>query len=473
MREYSTPLTVELPATGNLTDDVVTNAAEHADAVVFSPARAATAGRDVTAARVPRRGARGRQGPGRRRRRGRRPGRPDLQDPLRVDAARLRDLVRRRGHGAVYETSSAEQIEWILERLRRRARSSPRRRARRTRRRAPRRPDRAAPRLVARRQRRRRAATGSAQDISDDELEAAAYDGRRRGDLATLIYTSGTTGRPKGCVLTHGNFMFELGVAVDRARRALRAPTTPRTLLFLPLAHVFARIIQVGCVKAARPAGPQRRHQEPARPTSASSSRRSSSPCRACSRRSSTPPRSGPTADGRGKIFDRAADDRDRLLARRSTAAGRRLAAPGPARAVRPAGLRQAARRARRPLPRTPSPAARRSATGSATSTAASALTVLEGYGLTETTAAADRQPARRAQDRHRRPAAPRHRGPGRRRRRAAVPGRPGLRRLLAATRTATAEVARRATAGSTPATSARSTTRASSGSPAARRRSW
>ena len=61
---------------------------------------APTAWDDVTAAAVPRRGARRRQGPDRRRHRGRRPGRPDLPDPLRVDAARLRDLVRRRGHRA-------------------------------------------------------------------------------------------------------------------------------------------------------------------------------------------------------------------------------------------------------------------------------------------------------------------------------------------------------------------------------------
>ena len=89
-------------------------------------------------------------------------------------------------------------------------------------------------------------------DISDDELEA-----RRTAatplDLATLIYTSGTTGRPKGCMLTHGNFLFELGVAVPELHE-LFAPgddaDDASTLLFLPLAHVFARIIQVGCIKA-------------------------------------------------------------------------------------------------------------------------------------------------------------------------------------------------------------------------------
>src|SRR3954463_6790430 len=86
------------------------------------------------------------------------------------------------------------------------------------------------------------------QDITDEALE------QRRttagpGDLATLIYTSGTTGRPKGCMLTHGNFMVELGVAVDELEE-LFTTEDASTLLFLPLAHVFARIIQVGCVRS-------------------------------------------------------------------------------------------------------------------------------------------------------------------------------------------------------------------------------
>ncbi len=85
-------------------------------------------------------------------------------------------------------------------------------------------------------------------DVSDEALDA-----RRAAvtplSLATLIYTSGTTGRPKGCMLTHGNFMFELGVAVDELEVVFDAEGAS-TLLFLPLAHVFARIIQVGCIKA-------------------------------------------------------------------------------------------------------------------------------------------------------------------------------------------------------------------------------
>ncbi len=83
-------------------------------------------------------------------------------------------------------------------------------------------------------------------DISDDELEARRTTATPL-DLATIIYTSGTTGRPKGCMLTHGNFMTELGVAVEELDE-LFAPGAS-TLLFLPLAHVFARIIQVGAIK--------------------------------------------------------------------------------------------------------------------------------------------------------------------------------------------------------------------------------
>ena len=64
--------------------------------------------------------------------------------------------------------------------------------------------------------------------------------------LATVIYTSGTTGRPKGCELTHGNFLFDAATTTDGLRELFTEGAS--TLLFLPLAHVFARIIQVGCV---------------------------------------------------------------------------------------------------------------------------------------------------------------------------------------------------------------------------------
>lgn len=82
--------------------------------------------------------------------------------------------------------------------------------------------------------------------ISDEELE------RRRAtlnpeSLATIIYTSGTTGRPKGCMLTHGNFMFEVSNIVAGMPQLFTVQGAS-TLLFLPLAHVFGRIIQLGCI---------------------------------------------------------------------------------------------------------------------------------------------------------------------------------------------------------------------------------
>ncbi len=67
--------------------------------------------------------------------------------------------------------------------------------------------------------------------------------------LATLIYTSGTTGRPKGCELTHGNFLVELAVATTLLHDVFDVEDAS-TLLFLPMAHVFARIISIGCVQA-------------------------------------------------------------------------------------------------------------------------------------------------------------------------------------------------------------------------------
>ena len=84
--------------------------------------------------------------------------------------------------------------------------------------------------------------------ISDDELEQ-----RRRlaslSDLATIIYTSGTTGRPKGCELTHGNFV-ELSDNVLATSLGQTVHEHARTIMFLPLAHVFARFISVLAVAA-------------------------------------------------------------------------------------------------------------------------------------------------------------------------------------------------------------------------------
>ena len=67
-------------------------------------------------------------------------------------------------------------------------------------------------------------------------------------DIATIIYTSGTTGRPKGCVLTHRNMYSDIANAIPGLQNLFREGAS--TLLFLPLAHSFARLIQIGVVTA-------------------------------------------------------------------------------------------------------------------------------------------------------------------------------------------------------------------------------
>jgi long-chain acyl-CoA synthetase len=246
VREYSAPLNVEIAATGNLTDDVVTNAVEAPDAVIFSR-RTPEGWGEVTAAAFlaeVRAVAKGLVAAG-------------------IAAGERVALISKTRYewtlvdyaiwfaGAVtvpvYETSSADQVEWILA-------------------------DSGAVAVLAEghqhtaRVAERRASLTElnhvwslednaiavlqrlGEDIADEELE------RRRTaatplDLATIIYTSGTTGRPKGCELTHGNFMVELGVTVPELAELFETEHAS-TLLFLPLAHVFARIVQVGAVKA-------------------------------------------------------------------------------------------------------------------------------------------------------------------------------------------------------------------------------
>ena len=84
--------------------------------------------------------------------------------------------------------------------------------------------------------------------IGDDEID------RRRNaltpaSLATLIYTSGTTGKPKGVQLSHANFLSECGNVVQGASELFLKPGGS-TLLFLPVAHVFGRMVQIGSITA-------------------------------------------------------------------------------------------------------------------------------------------------------------------------------------------------------------------------------
>jgi long-chain acyl-CoA synthetase len=81
-----------------------------------------------------------------------------------------------------------------------------------------------------------------ADDMVSERASAAGA-----ADLATIIYTSGTTGRPKGCELTHRNLLAEVRNASAAASEIFSAGGS--TLLFLPLAHVLARVIQVGCIE--------------------------------------------------------------------------------------------------------------------------------------------------------------------------------------------------------------------------------
>jgi long-chain acyl-CoA synthetase len=89
---------------------------------------------------------------------------------------------------------------------------------------------------------------GGAQ-VRDDQLRQRRTQ-RNAADLATIIYTSGTTGRPKGCEITHGNLLADVRNAVAGPLRDVFEMPGSSTMLFLPLAHSFARVIQVGCLEA-------------------------------------------------------------------------------------------------------------------------------------------------------------------------------------------------------------------------------
>jgi long-chain acyl-CoA synthetase len=237
---------MEPPTSGNLTDDVVANARDHGTEAVFSRP-GADGWEDVTAAAFHdevRAVAKGLVAAGIEA-----GDRIALISKTRYEWTLLDYAIWFAGAVTVpvYETSSAEQVQWILEDSAARAVVAE------------------TPEHVARVNEVRGGLTELnhvwsitdnaidiltrlGQDIADDTLEKRRTSARP-GDLATLIYTSGTTGRPKGCMLTHSNFMVELGVAVEELDQ-LFVTEDASTLLFLPLAHVFARIIQVGCVKS-------------------------------------------------------------------------------------------------------------------------------------------------------------------------------------------------------------------------------
>jgi long-chain acyl-CoA synthetase len=147
----------------------------------------------------------------------------------------------------IYETSSAEQVEWILSDSETVALFV----------------ETAAHRVLVDSVRARTPSLRQIWGIEDNALALLAAGGTEVPDaeiearrstltpesLATLIYTSGTTGRPKGCEVTHANFLAEAHT-VGIAAADLFYAEDGSTLLFLPLAHVFGRMIGVGTVYA-------------------------------------------------------------------------------------------------------------------------------------------------------------------------------------------------------------------------------
>jgi long-chain acyl-CoA synthetase len=264
VREFSSPAAVEYPTSGNLTDLVHDQAARAPDAVLFRRL-ADSEWRDVTARQfrdevmaVAKGLAASGVAPG---------DRVGLMSRTRYEWTLFDFAIWFAGAVTVpiYETSSAEQVQWILgssgavacvvetaahEATVRSVRVDADADAD-----AERAPDPGAGglRLIW------QIADGAVEGLvaAGADVDDAEIDRRRAGrgpdDPATIIYTSGTTGPPKGCPLTHGNFLFELWNVIDLVGELFDDDAS--TLLFLPLAHVFARVIEIGCVMTATPLG--------------------------------------------------------------------------------------------------------------------------------------------------------------------------------------------------------------------------
>ncbi len=249
MREYSLPALAEIPATANLANSVFRRAAEQPQAVMLrrpDPTDRSGSWQDVTASQfrdevvaVAKGLVAAGIGAG---------DRVALMSHTRYEWTLIDYAIWTAGAVTVpvYETSSAEQAEWILidsgaqacfvetagfedmigkfrDRL---------------------------PELsqVWRIEEALDSLRAAGADVSDEVItERAAV--TRASDLATVIYTSGTTGRPKGCELTHENLLADVRNAFGGPLAAVVETADASALLFLPLAHVFARIIEVGCIE--------------------------------------------------------------------------------------------------------------------------------------------------------------------------------------------------------------------------------
>jgi len=246
LKEFSVPAVVPAPTSGNLTDHILENATQAPNQVVFSIPRGdawvgVTAAEFLTQVKAVAKGiiANGIQAGDR----------IAVMSRTRYEWTLVDYAIWYAGciSVPVYETSSAEQVQWILS-------------------------DSGAVALFCERHANKTVfeevavdlpdvtrvwvfddggidtLTRAGVDVSDQELEARRVS-IQPDTLATIIYTSGTTGRPKGCMLTHKNFMFEVDNVVQGLPDVFLS-TNSSTLLFLPIAHVFGRTIQLGCVRA-------------------------------------------------------------------------------------------------------------------------------------------------------------------------------------------------------------------------------
>ncbi|TDC94938.1 long-chain fatty acid--CoA ligase [Nonomuraea deserti] len=233
MREYSVPVLVDVPASAGLADTVFARAEERPGAVVMR--RRTDAGWPVVTAAEFRdqvvEVARGLIAAG-----VEHGDRVALMSRTRYEWTLVDYAIWSVGAVTVpvYETSSADQVAWILADSEAKA---------------------AFVELDSHEETVREAAPGLKAvwrvdgTLDAEGVPASAVDERRKrvtsSDLATVVYTSGTTGRPKGCRITHDNLLFTALNVLRGPLEPLFARKDPAALLFLPLAHIFARMIQV------------------------------------------------------------------------------------------------------------------------------------------------------------------------------------------------------------------------------------